>query len=66
MSLGDVVLVVWLIGGIVVMVINAVLFWVIARNWASFCRWRKQDEKDLATGIAKIVVEKITNPEGEI
>lgn len=66
MSLADVVLIVWLVGGLLVSIVNAILFWVVAKNWGSFVRWRKQDEKDLAFGIAKIVVDKITNPEGEL
>jgi hypothetical protein len=62
-SLADVVLVVWLLGGLLVSFVNAVLFWVIAKNWGSFSRWRKQDSQDLAQGVAKIVVDKITNPD---
>ena len=56
-------LLIWLVAGLAVAISNSIMFWVIARNWSLFVRWKKQDEKDLAKGIAKMVVDKITNPE---
>ena len=59
------VLFVWLIAGLAVGIVNCIMFFVIARNWSLFVRWKKSQERELAEGISKIVVDKITNPELE-
>lgn len=65
MILEVLILVVWFVAGVLVATVNAIIFFVLARNWSYFIRWKKSEERVMAEGIARMVVKDITNPKFE-
>ena len=65
MILETLILVVWFVSGVLVATVNAIIFFVLARNWSYFMRWKKSEERIMAEGIARMVVKDITNPKFE-
>lgn len=60
-----IILIIWFVAGMLALAVNGVMFFVLARNWNLFVRWKKSDERILAEGIAKMVVRDITDPKFE-
>lgn len=62
MILETLILIVWFVSGVLVASVNAIIFYVLAKNWRLFVRWKQQEERELAEGIAKLVVKDVMNP----